>query len=112
MSPAGNLAQVTALTESVDAALSDQKLNMSAISAGEPAASSIALLKAVPMSLLEIAEDWVVPTLVMLTRLSYVQHVCDCHCRQAQVQHWLCPVRQRCCLHAWLHLWFLCYLFP
>ena len=38
MSPAGNLAQVTALTESVDAALSDQKLNMSAISAGWSAA--------------------------------------------------------------------------
>ena len=34
MSPAGNLAQVTALTESVDAALNDQKLNMSAVSAG------------------------------------------------------------------------------
>lgn len=38
MSPAGNLAQVTALTESVDAALNEQKLNMSAISAGEQAA--------------------------------------------------------------------------
>ena len=51
MSPAGNLAQVTALTESVDAALSDQKLNMSAISAGESAAWSTAFVQAVSMSL-------------------------------------------------------------
>lgn len=35
MSPQGNLAQVTALTESVDAALNEQKLNMSAVSAGQ-----------------------------------------------------------------------------
>lgn len=35
MSPEGNLAQVTALTESVDAALNVQKLNMSAVSAGK-----------------------------------------------------------------------------
>lgn len=39
MSPEGNLAQVTALTESVDAALNLQKLNMSAVSAGKQAAS-------------------------------------------------------------------------
>ena len=35
MSPDGNLAHVSALTESVDAALNMQKLNMSAVSAGE-----------------------------------------------------------------------------
>ena len=45
MSPVGNLAQVTALTESVDAALSDQKLNMSAISAGRAPALSTAFLE-------------------------------------------------------------------
>ena len=37
MSPQGHLAQVAALTESVDAALSEQKLDMSAVSAGENA---------------------------------------------------------------------------
>lgn len=40
MSPEGNLAQVSALTESVDAALNMQKLNMSAVSAGEQSVQS------------------------------------------------------------------------